>query len=61
MPLSMVPRAIPQQMTAYTNIIPDLNFLGPREMCILICHQAEKESDFITIVAAIEGQSLEKN
>ena len=29
-------------MTAYTNIIP-----GPREMCILICHQAKKESEVI--------------
>ena len=38
-------RTIPLQMTAYTNIIYELDFLGPREMCILICHQAEKESE----------------
>ena len=31
-------------MKAY-NIISELDFLGPLEMCILICHQAEKESD----------------
>ena len=35
---------IPLQMKAY-NIISELDFLGPLEMCILICHQAEKESD----------------
>ena len=35
--------AIPLQMTAY--IISEIDFLGPRELCTLICHQAEKESD----------------